>query len=234
MQCATIPKGTTHHTKTDEQEEMQRPTHDCQAHGYVHEILRPRVVPTILVKPLGCCFVSPLALLLVQHLLKHLVDKSGLDDILMCPMNLKDHIIYVRETLCILWPSAHKKLISFGFEISSIGIEVNYSTFGDIHKWHTPTKLSQARHFHSIAIFHTRFMKNTSTIVCLLNVPLVWDNPIQHPFCDLHMRFHYTSLLVLPKIDYTDTILVLIFVDFHSYDDFLSNAKKIGIPKSSM
>jgi hypothetical protein len=182
----------------------------------------------------------------MQQILNHLVGKSvitSFHDNLMCSKNLKDHIIYVREALCTLCPFAHKKLISFGFEVSSIGIEVNYLTFGDIHERHTPTTIAQARRFHAIAIFHTRFMKNISTIVCLLNVPFVWDNATQHPFCDLQMRLHYTSLLVLQKVDYTDTIFVPMFakfsvekefVDFHSHDDFLSNAKKIGMPKSSM
>jgi hypothetical protein len=103
MQGATLPKGTTHHTKTDEQEDMQRPTHDCQAHGYVHEILSPRVVPTNLVMPLGCSFVSSFVLCLMQQILNHLVGKgviTSLDDNLMCSKNLKDHIIYVREALC--------------------------------------------------------------------------------------------------------------------------------------
>jgi hypothetical protein len=60
MQGATLPKCTAHRTKPDDQEEMQRQTHDCQAHGYVHENLSPRVVPTIFVMHLGCSLVSSL------------------------------------------------------------------------------------------------------------------------------------------------------------------------------
>jgi hypothetical protein len=241
MQGATLPTCTAYRTKPDDQEEGQRQTHDRQAHGYVHENLSPSVVSTILVMPLGCSISLSLFLRLMQLVLKHLVDKS--EDTLMCPMNLKDHIIYVREALCILWPFTHKKLISFGFAVSSIGIEVNYSNFEDIHKWPTPTTSAQARSFHAIAIFHTRHTHNISTIVCLLDVPFVWDNATQHAFHDFKMKLHYTPLLVLPKVDYTDTKFVPIFakcsiekefVDFHLHDGLLSKANKIGMPDSSM
>jgi hypothetical protein len=182
----------------------------------------------------------------MQHILKHLVGKSvivSLDDTLMCSKNLKDHIIHVREALCILCSFAHKKLISFGFALFSIGIEVHSLKVEDIHKWPTPTAISQARSFHDLAIFHTRFMKSISTIACLLNVPLVWDDATQHDFHISQMRFPYTPLFVLQKVDYTDIICVPIFakcsiekyfVDFHLHDGFLSKANKIGIPNSSM
>jgi hypothetical protein len=149
----------------------------------------------------------------------------------------------VREALCILWPFTHKKLISFGFAVPSIGIEVNYSNFEDIHKWPTPTTSAQARSFHAIAIFHTRHTHNISTIVCLLDVPFVWDNATQHAFHDFKMKLHYTPLLVLPKVDYTDTKFVPIFakcsiekelVDFLPHDDVLSKEYKIGILDSSL
>jgi hypothetical protein len=72
----------------------------------------------------------------------------------------------------------------------------------------TPTTVAQAQSFHAIPIFHTRFMENINTIVCLLNVLFVWDNTTQHAFHDLKMKLPYTPLLVLPKVDYTDTIVV--------------------------
>ncbi|KAK1648887.1 hypothetical protein QYE76_066692 [Lolium multiflorum] len=92
MQGATLPTCTAYRTKPDDQEEGQRQTHDRQAHGYVHENLSPSVVSTILVMPLGCSISLSLFLRLMQLVLKHRVDKS--EDTLMCPMNLKDHIIY--------------------------------------------------------------------------------------------------------------------------------------------
>jgi hypothetical protein len=168
---ATPPKCTAHRTKPDDKDEMHRPTHALHVNEYVHQSLNPRVVQTTFIFSLDCPIASSPFVRIMQHILKHLVGTivvSCLDDVLMHYQNLKDRVLYEREVLCILCPFAHKKLISLGFSVSSIGIEVDSLKLEDIHTWLTPTTIAHARSFHIFAILHRNFEKNFVCTKCSL------------------------------------------------------------------
>jgi hypothetical protein len=140
MLDATLPRDNAYRIKHEDKKKTKCPTHDLHAHGYVYQSLSPRMGPTILVMPLGSSIASPSFVRLMQHILKHLVGTIvvvHLHDIVMHSKNLKDHVLHVREALCIVCPFAHKKMISLGLTISSIGIEVDSLKLEDIHTWRT-------------------------------------------------------------------------------------------------
>ena len=152
-----------------------------------------------LVMPFGLSNAPSTFMRLMNHILRPLIGKSVVvyfDDILIYSKNLEDHVIHVREVLCILRREklfanlpkctfAQNKLVFLGFVVSANGIEVDSSKVDAIHNWPTPTTVGQVRSFHGLAGFYRRFVKDFSTIACPLNeltkknVPFVWGKAQQ-------------------------------------------------------
>ena len=188
--------------------------HGIHTKGYVPKSLRPRVCLACLVElsvwPNSSSPLWPL----MQHSLTHLVGTMVvvcLDAFIIHSDNLKDHVIHVRDTLCILCHMSHKKLLFFGFLVLSMAFEMDSLTLEDTHTWLTTTILSQARSFHLFSIAHNNFAHNFAAVTCLLIVPFVWDNATHHIFDTLQSKLLHAQTFAPPNFGYIDTLLVPIF-----------------------
>ena len=135
-----------------------------------------------LVMPFGLSNAPSTFMRLMNHVLRSLIGKFVVvyfDDILVYSKSLEDHVLHVKQVLSILRKEklfanlpkctfAKDKLVFLGFVVSSKGIEVDESKIEAIKNWPTPTNIAQVQSFHGLAGFYRRFVKDFSTIACLL------------------------------------------------------------------
>jgi hypothetical protein len=176
-----------------------------------------------LAMPIGLSNAPSTFMRLMNHVLRSFIGKFVVvyfDDILIYNKSFSNHVSHIEQVLHILRKEklyanlpkcnfAQNKLVFLGFVISHNGIEVDTSKIEAIRNWPTPTTVGQVRRFHGLAEFYRRFVKDFSTIACLLNeltkknVPFVWGKAQQHAFDELKKRLTEAPLLVLPDFQQT-------------------------------
>jgi hypothetical protein len=136
---------------------------------------------------------------------------------------------------------SYKKLLFFGFFISSLAFAMDSFTLEEAHTRLTPTILFQARSLHRFAIAHNNFAPNFAADTCLLFVPFAWDKATTHILHTIQLL--HAQTFDLPHFGYTHTLLFPIFayclfekrlVASYLLESFMFADHKIGIHKLSI